>query len=404
MTKKLYSLTPGHKKILATWADKWIANARSTKAMTAEDRAATVKAVVGLYEAAGMKPPPVERIVFVPSPFVARFATGAAAWIWHCRKNPTTAATAAATAAAATATDAAATTRTDAAAATDAIDAATRATIDAATATTATIATMRAATTAADAIDAIDLSRWFIDGGCAGAVLKIAGQGGLDVARKLWYWNSGNLYNGWYLAYLSFFRQVAKLPIDWRKWVHFENAAVHSGPRYMHPEFCIVSDRPERLMVDAQHRPHCDDGPCMRWRDGTAIYMVHGVQTPAWIIERPETITAAAIDAEKNAEVRRVMVSKMGMERYLRDGNAKLVHKDARGKLFRKEQAGDEAICMLEVVNSTPEPDGSFKHYMLGVPPTVRTASEAYSWTRPNDWLGDALNGNRAQANPSVES
>jgi hypothetical protein len=36
---------------------------------------------------------------------------------------------------------------------------------------------------------------------------------------------------------------------------------------------------------------------------------------------------------------------------------------------------------MLEVVNSTPEPDDSFKDYFLRVPPNARTAREAVAWT-----------------------
>jgi hypothetical protein len=36
---------------------------------------------------------------------------------------------------------------------------------------------------------------------------------------------------------------------------------------------------------------------------------------------------------------------------------------------------------MVEVENSTPEPDGSFKRYFLRVPPTMRDADSAIAWT-----------------------
>ena len=36
---------------------------------------------------------------------------------------------------------------------------------------------------------------------------------------------------------------------------------------------------------------------------------------------------------------------------------------------------------MVEVLNSTPEPDGSRKTYFLRVPPRTRTAREAVAWT-----------------------
>ena len=34
-----------------------------------------------------------------------------------------------------------------------------------------------------------------------------------------------------------------------------------------------------------------------------------------------------------------------------------------------------------QVVNGTPEPDGTYKHYFLQVPPTMRTPREAVAWT-----------------------
>ena len=36
---------------------------------------------------------------------------------------------------------------------------------------------------------------------------------------------------------------------------------------------------------------------------------------------------------------------------------------------------------MVEVVNSTPEPDGTWKTYFLRVPPTTTTATAAVAWT-----------------------
>ena len=36
---------------------------------------------------------------------------------------------------------------------------------------------------------------------------------------------------------------------------------------------------------------------------------------------------------------------------------------------------------MVHVVNSTPEPDGTSKKYMLRVPPEIQSAREAIAWT-----------------------
>jgi hypothetical protein len=149
----------------------------------------------------------------------------------------------------------------------------------------------------------------------------------------------------------------------------------------MHAEFCIVSDRPDVLLVDDRNRPHCASGPFCRWRDGVSLYSVHGVRVPAYVIEHPDRITVKLIDDERNAEVRRVMLSRYGEARYLQDAGAVMVASDDCGELYRREVAGDEPIVMVKVINSTPEGDGSRKPYWLRVPPTTKTPREAVAWT-----------------------
>jgi hypothetical protein len=234
-------------------------------------------------------------------------------------------------------------------------------------------------------------------------------------------WQGGNQWAAW-ASYLSFFRHVAELPLDYSAWNHWEMLAEHSGPRIMHSDFCIISDRPARLLVDSENRPHCQDGPFCQWRDGSALYAVHGVFTPAWIIERPDLVTAQKIDEEPNAEIRRVMVDQMGVERFLREGNARKLHTDPCGVLWTRPVKDDEPLMSIELLNSTPETDGQmtrdeallrfdkrtpvahdgmmiplcqapeslrFKSYFLRVDPKVRTAKEAVAWTfdmKPQDY------------------
>ena len=65
----------------------------------------------------------------------------------------------------------------------------------------------------------------------------------------------------------------------------------------------------------------------------------------------------------------------------LLDSGAVEVQLDDFGTLYRKEITGDETLVMVKVVNSTEEPDGTFKDYFLRVPPTMRTSHEAVAWT-----------------------
>ncbi len=115
----------------------------------------------------------------------------------------------------------------------------------------------------------------------------------------------------------------------------------------------------------------------------------HGVQVPAYVIDEPKRITVKAIDAEQNAEVRRVMIDRMGAAAYIKASGAKLIHQDECGKLWRKVVRDDEPIVMVEVINATPEPTGENRIYWLRVPPTTRTAHEGVAWTfgmKPGDY------------------
>lgn len=61
--------------------------------------------------------------------------------------------------------------------------------------------------------------------------------------------------------------------------------------------------------------------------------------------------------------------------------NDRDIQQDEFGTLYRKVIMDDEPIVVVEVENSTPEPDGTFKRYFLRVDPQVRTAREAVAWT-----------------------
>jgi len=126
---------------------------------------------------------------------------------------------------------------------------------------------------------------------------------------------------------------------------------------------------------------HCEDGLALGYPDGWGVYAWHGVRVPGDIITTPASITAARIEQEKNVEVRRVMVERMGYDRYILESGAKVIHSDETGVLYQKEFEDDEALTLVHVINRSAEPDGTFKKYMLRVPPDVKTAREAVAWT-----------------------
>ena len=407
-TKALGGVTAQETEALKAHAAKWIANAMST-APVAPER--LVPAIKSLYAAAGLKEP---RVVIVASPRVMAFAGGFAAAIWWARKNgkmkfsgaPTNEAT---RAAADAATDVAADAATDAATV-EAIRVTTRAATDAAIRAAISEATYEVTVEATDAatrvatveatdevtIEAIDeaaveaISAALRGGPFAnlaqemGREFNVSPDFMLQCAQRWWrIYQGGNMWSTWD-SYLTAFRDVIglQLPED-EKYRAWEACAVEGGFRVVHEEFCIVCDRPEVLTIDDQNRPHNATGPSHRWRDGWALYYWHGMRIPAelnFIIHSPEQITVADIEGQTNSELRRVMVDRYGPARFVVDSGAVVVQElpaDHRmvglrsARLLRKEVSGDEPIVFVDLLNSTPEPDGTVKRYMLRVDPNA---------------------------------
>lgn len=138
---------------------------------------------------------------------------------------------------------------------------------------------------------------------------------------------------------------------------------------------------PRPVLHTAGNRLHSDNGPAVSWPRGDHFYFWHGVRVSQRIIESPGSIRVQEIEAEPNLEVRRVLMERYGMARYLSDSGAERVDEDESGILYRRSLASGEILAMVRVVNATSEPDGSFREYFLRVPPEIRSAREAVAWT-----------------------
>ena len=380
---KKYELTEEHRAQLKPHADWWIKNALSTKAMDDHDRSEMRKAIKGLYESANLVPPPDERIVFVSSPFVARFAGGFAAAIWWLRNNKkenvmdaTRAATQAATRDATEAATGDATGSATRDATRDATRYATWAATEAATWDATEAATWYATS--------ITKNKWFNFSIKSMINLSInlkIGKFGLDCAyESSKMWNGGNQWSA-YPSFLSFFRYVAKLNIDYTKWDYYEKAAIHAGHRIMHEKFCIISDRPEILKIDEQNRPHSFDGPFCRWRDGSALYSIHGIRVPMWICEtKKEDFTKEMIVNETNADNRRCIIQKIGIEKAIELLGADVIDSyespiGGKYELLQIDYDGRGKRCYLKMKSKSID-----AYHIEGIKPGITTVKEAIAY------------------------
>ncbi|MEV7529888.1 DUF6745 domain-containing protein [Streptomyces hydrogenans] len=157
--------------------------------------------------------------------------------------------------------------------------------------------------------------------------------------------------------------------------------AEQAGWWWPYENVVVICERPVELHRDEAGRLDRGDGPALAHRDGFALHAWRGMSVTRRFLAGLAYLTPERIRAEENAELRRVMLEFFGYERYLEASGARPEGRDEAGVLWRIELADDEDVVMVEVVNSTPEPDGSHRTYWLRVPPRTRTAREGVAWT-----------------------
>jgi hypothetical protein len=160
------------------------------------------------------------------------------------------------------------------------------------------------------------------------------------------------------------------------------------GVAFLYPGIALVSDRPERIVFDAQRRLHAADGPALRYRDGYSLYAWKGQRIPAAYIEQRATRTAGDVLGESNAELRRILMDiyavEHGSDAMLQAMDAKLLSEDMyHGRPRRLYDIAGHRY--LYVINGSLEPDGTRRQFLLGAHPEAATPHEAVaaSYARP---------------------
>jgi hypothetical protein len=226
-----------------------------------------------------------------------------------------------------------------------------------------------------------------VGGAVRGAVAKKIRKAVADVIGKAWpYYLGGQFWpGGWYWgpAFTSFFREVCGLALQgelWERGKAYEATVESACWWYPHRDFVMVCERPVSIQREltnpnrqrgpGSHRLHNPKGPAVVWPDGWGVYAVHGVRVPWWVVMRPDAITVHVIEAETNAEIKRVMIERYGESRYVLDTEMMPVARDERfGDLYVQGFQAGRPIAKICVTNRTAEPNGEFRKYWIDVNP-----------------------------------
>jgi hypothetical protein len=128
-------------------------------------------------------------------------------------------------------------------------------------------------------------------------------------------------------AFVDFFSRTAAAT----KIAHLRpllDAVASCGSVSFYFDAIIFMERPRVMTLDASYRPHALDRPAIEYRNGAALYAIHGTEIPEkWIKTPAEQLDLAEILAEPNAEIRTALIAKYGFDRLLRNVRHRTISK-----------------------------------------------------------------------------
>jgi hypothetical protein len=142
------------------------------------------------------------------------------------------------------------------------------------------------------------------------------------------------------------------------------------GPAFITPTRIIHYQNGKKHGIDAD-------------KFGSISYYYENIRIPSSFFFKKENLSIEEVLSHPNAEVRYVGIKMIGFDKLLLNENTKTIHEcDQTGMLlFQVIGVFDDPINFLRVINSTPEPDGTYKNYFLCVPVEIKNCKEAVAWT-----------------------
>ena len=152
------------------------------------------------------------------------------------------------------------------------------------------------------------------------------------------------------------------------------------------PKEVIAVPRP--VMSLKGNALHNETGPAVHWSSGEAYWFLNGVRMPREIVETPaEKIDLSILVKDKNAEIRREVVRKVGIERVCQKLGAKSIDKLGNYDLLMLDLGDGRTRPYLKMLN--PSLPGVY--HIEGVAPNIKTVRAALAWRNGREDLPAVL-------------
>lgn len=188
----------------------------------------------------------------------------------------------------------------------------------------------------------------------------------------------GNGYDSGWTAFYDFFQQIGieyDNDTQFNKWRDFiKKSGVFATVLCENVAFVCI--RPNKVSRNKDGDLHCVDAMAITWRDGYGEFFLNGVSVDGSLVMTPaEKLDATMLFKEKNVEVRREIVRKIGVERVCQKLNAKYVDKDGEYDLIILDLGDGRQRPYLKMKNPSIA-----TYHIEGVEPSIRTVKAALAW------------------------
>jgi hypothetical protein len=182
---------------------------------------------------------------------------------------------------------------------------------------------------------------------------------------------------GWVVSciWLDFAKSVLNYPVPTEKWDVLKELIENCGWIFAVKNTCIVSDRPTSLLLDAAHQLHGEGQPALKFSDGSAYYVAHGIILPEkYGAVHPSQWSAQWVIEETSSGLQDALVRGIGAERLCQELPMTELETLAEYTLLSIETARNKNIVILKRMDSNM---GTFKAVKVAANTTkIRSAIE----------------------------
>jgi hypothetical protein len=199
----------------------------------------------------------------------------------------------------------------------------------------------------------------------------------------------GKFYSSSYFSFYDFMQNVLNIKFNFKFDIYKETTKLELI--YPLKNICIVSTTFCKIRRNERKQLHADMESALEYPDGFALYRLNGVKAPKEIVMTPANeLKIDLIFKEKNVEVRRELIRKIGIKRVIEESNCTILEKSNNEvyELLELDLKLEKPTHYLKMLNPSIE-----EYHLEGVPFECDTIEKALAW-RDSEWeVGEKFNG-----------